>query len=258
MKSCTRPFVVRLSCGPSRRLTLASPALAQPVQGEGRADTKVHGVARLLGDPRSDRVNQLAVKEDHFEEHHRAFDDEHLDDRGRLLRLDGVGYDLNAGEASRHQEEQEHPEQGRHHTRVRIEPGEAAENFNESGLEREREDGRLDRAPYYEDEKCHPGYTGLEVAARRSIEKRERRASEAQQHVLEHQQAKAHRADHPANECDSDAQHSGPEQPDAAAGIPPRHEHNGDESAASRAERNRVHGEGCAPHTRRDYEDGDE
>ncbi len=198
---------------------------AERGQSECRANSKLHRAARLLGDPRRDRVDQLAVEEDHLEEHDRALYDEHLNYGSCLLRLDCFSDDLHAGEASRHEHEQEHPKERRHHAWVRIEPGETAEHFIECRLEREGEDRRFDSAPDGEYQECDPRHTGLEVTFRCPIEQRERRAQHAKQDVLDHQEGEAHRADDPADECDANTQHSGPEKPNAAAGIPPCHEH---------------------------------
>ena len=210
----------------------------------------MHGVARLLGNPWRDGVDQLAVEEDHLEEHHRALYDEHLNYCGDVLLLHRVGYDLYAGEASRDEQEEERPQQRRHYARIRIEPSKAAENFNQRRLQGEGKDRRFDRAPYGEDHERDPRYTGLEVAPRRPVKQRERRANNAQHNVFEHQQAEAHRADNPPNERDTDAQHPRPKQPNHSAGIPPLHEQPGEESAATRAEGDRVQRKGCAPHTR--------
>ena len=66
------------------------------------------------------------------------------------------------------------------------------------------------------------------------------RANQAYYDILDHQQAEADRADHPTHERDTHPQHSSPEKPDAAACIPPRHEHYSEESAAAGPEGDRI------------------
>src|SRR2546423_2228563 len=203
-------------------------AYAQPAKGckgEGRGKSELNRTTRLRGDPRRDGVDQLAVEENHLEEHYRALDNEHLYYSSRLLRLDCFSHDLHAGEASRHQHEQEHPQQPRHHARVRIEPGEPAEYFIARRLQCQGKDRRFDGAPNREYHEREPWHTRLEVALGGPVEQRQRRAKQAEEDVLDHQESKAYRADDPADERHTDAKHSSPEQPDAAARIPPCHEH---------------------------------
>ena len=80
----------------------ADPAERRQQERDGEAE--LH--ARLLRDPRRQRVDQLPVEEDDLEEHHEQLHDHHLCDELPLPLLHGVHQRLYAREAP-HDEQQE-------------------------------------------------------------------------------------------------------------------------------------------------------